>query len=100
MNPRYEKICKEIEKNRAKMSELQGRQRDLERQKTELENSEIVAAFRATNVSPQELAEYIKAFQQNGIPGAVSTPVQPPPAPPLKPDALTTNQEEIDIETE
>lgn len=96
MNPKYEKVCKEIEKIRAKMTEYQAKLRELERQKTELENCDIVAAFRSTNISPQELAEYIKAFQQHGaaaVPGAAQSGASAVPTSPYIP-----KQEDKDIE--
>lgn len=63
MNPKIEKLTKEIEKTRDKIAELQARQRDLEKQRTELENTDIVALVRSLNLSPQELAEFIKSRQ-------------------------------------
>lgn len=46
INPKIERIDKELERNRAKISELQAKNRELERQKTELENVEIIALVR------------------------------------------------------
>lgn len=63
MNPKIEKLTREIEKTRDKIAELQARQRDLEKQKTELENTDIVALVRSLNLSPEELAAFIKERQ-------------------------------------
>lgn len=65
MNPRIEKLAKEIDKTKDKIAELQAKLRDLEKQKTELENTDIVALVRSLNLSPQELADFIKGRQEN-----------------------------------
>ena len=59
MNPRIAKITREIDKSKAKISELQLRVKDLQEQKTELENSDIIALFRSLSMTPQDLAEFI-----------------------------------------
>ena len=43
MNPKIEKLEKEIDKTKAKIAEMQGKLRKLEEQKTELENTDYVA---------------------------------------------------------
>lgn len=63
MNPKIEKLKKEIEKTREKIAEMQAKLRDLEKQKTELENTDIVAIVRSLDLSPQELAAFIKERQ-------------------------------------
>ena len=60
MNPKIEKLAKDIEKTKAKIAEQQARLQDLEKQKTELENTDFVAVARLT---PQELAEFLKTRQ-------------------------------------
>ena len=56
MNPKIEKLAKDIEKTKAKIAELQAKLRDLEKQKTELENTDFVAVARSYHLTPQELA--------------------------------------------
>lgn len=63
MNPRIEKISVEIEKVKAKLLNNQTRLRDLERQKTELENADILAAVRGIDVSPDEFAVFVEMFK-------------------------------------
>ena len=63
MNPKIEKLAKDIEKTKAKIAEQQARLRDLERQKTELENTDFVAVARSYHLTPQELAEFLKTRQ-------------------------------------
>lgn len=60
MNPKIEKLAKDIEKTKAKIAEQQARLRDLEKQKTELENTDFVAVARSYHLTPQELAEFLK----------------------------------------
>ena len=61
MNPKIERVCKDIDKTKSKISELQARLRDLESQKTELENTEIVETVRGMDVSLSELAALLRA---------------------------------------
>lgn len=69
MNPRIAKITREIDKSKAKISEMQLRVKDLEAQKTELENMDIIALVRSLSMTPQELAEFIQANR-----GAIQKP--------------------------
>lgn len=64
MNTKITKVCAEIEKTKAKISEYNSRLRELEKQKTELENTEIVELVRGVEASPAELAAFIKAFRE------------------------------------
>ena len=63
MNPKIEKLAKDIEKTKAKIAEQQARLRDLEKQKTERENTDFVAVARSYHLTPQELAEFLKTRQ-------------------------------------
>lgn len=63
MNPKIEKLAKDIEKTKAKIAEQQTRLQDLEKQKTELENTDFVAVARSYHLTPQELAEFLKTRQ-------------------------------------
>ena len=66
MNPKIKKIEAEIDKTKTKISDLQTRLRELECQKTEIENTEIVELVRGVDATPQELAAYIQAFREHG----------------------------------
>ena len=61
MNAKIQRVIKEIEKTRDKIGVLQARLRDLEKQKTELENTEIISAVRGMDISLTELADMLKA---------------------------------------
>ena len=67
MNPKIEKLAKDIEKAKAKIAEQQARLRDLEKQKTELENTDFVAVARSYHLTPQELAEFLKTRQMASV---------------------------------
>ncbi|MDL2327833.1 DUF4315 family protein [Ruminococcaceae bacterium OttesenSCG-928-A11] len=89
MNPKIDRLAREIDKMHEKISEMQARLREMEKQKTEMENSEIVAMFRSINITPQELAGFIKLYREQG--GALAAPGARQPAP-------TNPKEDNDIE--
>ena len=66
MNPKIEKLEKDIEKATAKIAELQKKVRDMQAQKTELENLQIVQLVRSMRLSPAELTALLSG---GGIPG-------------------------------
>lgn len=57
---KLEKINAEIEKMKAKIATYQARLKELERKKTEQENTKIVGLVRSVDMTPQELAEFIR----------------------------------------
>lgn len=64
MNSKLNKIIAEIDKAKQKISEQQGKLRELERQKTELENTEIVELVRSTKMNTGELSTFLKAYRE------------------------------------
>ena len=60
MNPKIKKIDSEYEKNAAKITELQERQRELEKQRLELENLDIIGMVRSMGLTPDQLAALIQ----------------------------------------
>ena len=58
-NPRP-KLREEMEKNQAKIAELQARNRELQKKIRESENTDILGLIRAVNMTPEELAEFLK----------------------------------------
>lgn len=60
MNAKIERVCKDIQKTRDKISEFQTKLRELEKQKTELENMEIVDTVRGMDISLTDLAAFLK----------------------------------------
>ena len=74
---RLKRLEAEIAKIKAKVTEYTARLRELERQKTELENAGIVALVRDMAILPDELTAYIKAFKAQSGGGAL-LPTMPP----------------------
>lgn len=66
MNAKIERVSKEIQKTKDKISEFQTRLRELEKQKTELENTEIVEAVRGMDISLADLAAMLKSVKTGG----------------------------------
>ena len=61
MNPKIKKINAEYQKNAAKIDELQARQAELTKQRTELENLDIIGLVRGMGLDPDQLAALIHA---------------------------------------
>jgi septal ring factor EnvC (AmiA/AmiB activator) len=60
-----ERIDEEITKTKGKISELQTRLRDLEKQKKELEDREYLSLVRGIAATPGQLHELLKTLQGN-----------------------------------
>jgi len=71
MNPRIDKIKDEIEKTKDKVNKGQIRLRELEKQLTDLENADIVAAIRGVDIAPEELAAFVQMFKTQQMGGTV-----------------------------
>lgn len=77
MNQKIQKIVTEIEKVKSRIATQQARLRELEQQKTELENTEIVGMVRGLEVTPEELATIIQAIR-SGNTGSLPVATQNP----------------------
>jgi len=64
MNPKIAKIKDEIEKTKVKINKGQTRLRELEKQLTDLENADILAAVREVDIAPNELAAFVQMFRE------------------------------------
>ena len=73
MNVKIKKIDAEYEKNAAKISELQVRQKELDKQRVELENLDIIGLVRNLGMTADELAALIESAK-NGP--AYTTPIK------------------------
>ncbi|MEI3059212.1 MAG: DUF4315 family protein [Oscillospiraceae bacterium] len=62
MNPKIKKINAEYDKNAAKIAELQARQKELVRQRTELENSDILELVHSHDLDITRLAALIRTM--------------------------------------
>jgi len=59
-NPKIEKVKASIAKTKTTIAEHQNKLRDLERQKIQLENDEIVALFRREKLNEDEFAQLLR----------------------------------------
>jgi len=79
LNPKIDKLAKEIAKAEDKTAELQKKVAALKEQKTELENYDYGEVGRSFHFSPKELAEFLKAQQiKPTLPSSegISNPIQ------------------------
>ena len=58
------KLQMEIDKIKQKISEQQTKLRELEHQKTEIENTEIVELVRSMKMNTSELSTFLKAYRE------------------------------------
>ena len=91
MNAKIERVSKDIQKTKDKISEFQTRLRELEKQKTELENIEIVDAVRGMDISLADLADMLKATKTGG---ATSGQVGPKLATPAETETEDSEDED------
>lgn len=59
MANKLDRIVKDIEKTKTKIAEFQKQLKELEAQKTEQENLQIIQQVRALNVTPEQLAAFL-----------------------------------------
>lgn len=70
---KLERIIAEIERTKETISKQQGRLRELEAQKTEAENLQIVQMVRALRMTPAELSTFLQGRQDNAVPATAAT---------------------------
>ncbi len=63
MNPKIEKLDKEIQKISTKIADLKKKLGELEQEKTVLENEDYVTIARSYNLTPAQLADFLKNGQ-------------------------------------
>ena len=63
MNPKNMKLRGELEKNKGKISDLQGRNRELEKQIRELEDTDIIGMVRENGMTMEQFAELFRRMQ-------------------------------------
>lgn len=68
---KIDRIEKEMQKTREKITEYQNKLKGLEAQKTEAENLQIISLVRSMHVSPQELTAMLSG---EPIPGIATVP--------------------------
>ena len=93
LNPKIIKANAAIEKTKEQIVELQTKLKDLEKQKTELENQEIVALFRSEKLNEDMLAVLRQAGKSKSQTVSNQATIQPtPPA-----HSLPNREEESDV---
>ncbi len=63
MNPKIAKLRTEFDKNKKKISDLQGRNRELEKQIRELEDTDIIGMVRENGMTMEQFAEMFRRMQ-------------------------------------
>ena len=63
MNPKIKKINAEYAKNAAKIEELQARQKELIRQRTDLENNDILELVHSHNLDITQLTALLQSMK-------------------------------------
>ncbi len=71
MNAKIERVIKDIEKTKEKISEFQAKLKEQERLKTELENTEIVETVRGMDISLADLAAFLNTARASATSGQV-----------------------------
>ena len=74
MNPKYQKVCTEIDKTEKKISDLQQQLKELRDKKTEMENLEIINTVRAMVMDKGEIMAFLAAMQK----GDAKQPIKEP----------------------
>ena len=72
MASKLDRIEKDIQKSKSKIAEYQKQLRELEAQKTEQENLQIIQLVRGMNMKPEEFAAFLRG-------GALQTAPAPQP---------------------
>ena len=85
-NQKIKKVTAAIEKVHEQIAEYQSKLRNLEKQKTQLENEEIVAMFRREKLNEDEFAALLQAGRQNAV---------QPPAQLIQQEAIKNKKEEL-----
>jgi len=65
MNQRIQKIIDDIERTKAKISELQALVPELERKRLDAENTEIRRLLNSANIAPADVADFIESIKTN-----------------------------------
>ena len=68
MNPKISRLRADREKNNGKIAALQTRNREIDSQIMELENTDIIGLARATGMSMEELAQFLTQLKRGGAP--------------------------------
>ena len=76
MNQKIMKLRTELEKNKGKISDLQGRNRELEKQIRELEDTDIIGMVRENGMTMEQFAELFRRMQAAPAPAILEKEAQ------------------------
>lgn len=68
MNPKITKLRTERGKNETKISELQARNKEIDGQILEHENTDIIGLVRASGMTPEQLSQLIASLNKQPMP--------------------------------
>ena len=68
MNPKIKKLKAEKAKNLRRIADMTARNTEIDAQVTELENLDIIGMVRDNAITPEMLAEIIRATKKNPLP--------------------------------
>ena len=71
MNPKIMKLRGELEKNKSKISDLQGRNHELEKQIREMEDTDIIGMVRENGMTMEQFAELFRRMQAAPAPATL-----------------------------
>ena len=63
MNPKYQKVCPEIDKTEKKISDLQQQLKELRDKKTEMENLEIINTVRSMVMDKDQIMAFLSSMK-------------------------------------
>ena len=63
MNPKYQKVCTEIDKTEKKISDLQQQLKELRDKKTEMENLEIINTVRSMVMDKDQIMAFLSSMK-------------------------------------
>ena len=66
MNAKINKVTDDIEKTKAKIEELQTLLPELERKRTDMENTEVIKLLRSADIAPADIPDFIKKVKASG----------------------------------
>ena len=78
MNPKIDKLARDIEKTEKKIADLQKKLELFKEEKTRLENEDYGDIGRDFHLTPKELAEFLKAAAASGVAPVLVRGLPPP----------------------
>jgi hypothetical protein len=74
MNQKINRKAEEIERTKAKIAELQALLPELEREKANMENSEVIRLMRSADIAPGDVAVFVETIRKERQTGRSRSP--------------------------